>query len=149
MIEIVEANASHVGDIILGMREHDLGEFNVVGTDPRKMILESLEKSARSWTALLDGTAVCMWGVREESVLGGGHIWLITTKAVDEFPLDFLRLSFKSVRETLSEFKFLYGYVEDNYALSHRWMKWLGFRPVSFSDLGPIKLHRYELSHGN
>lgn len=149
MIEIVPAVVQHIPDILAGMREHDKGEFVIAGTDPEAMIIQSLAKSARSWTALLDGKAVCMWGVREESMLGGAHIWLITTEAVDKFPLDFLRLSLKSVREALAEFKFLYGYVEHDYSLSHRWMKWLGFRPVGFADLGPIKLHRYELSHGN
>lgn len=149
MIEIVEATEGHIEDIVEGMRAHDRGEFSVLGTDPRPMIARSLKKSAKSWVALLDDKAVCMWGVNEESLLGGGHLWLITTEAVDKFPLDFLRISFKTVKEVAHEFKFLYGYVENDYSLSHRWMKWLGFEPVSFTDLGKIKLHRYELRHGH
>lgn len=149
MIEIVTASADHIEGMIETMRAHDQFEFDTLGTDPGHMIARTLEKSARSWTALLDGKPVCMWGVNEESLMGGGHLWLITTRAVDEYPLDFLRISFKTVREIAAEFKFLYSYVESDYSLSHRWMKWLGFRPVSFSDLGSIKLHRYELSHGN
>lgn len=149
MIEIVQASAEHVPGMIAGMRDHDKGEFRVLGTDPAILIVDTLRRSARAWTALLDGSPACMWGVREESILGGAHIWLITTEAVDQFPLDFLRISMKSVREAAQEFKFLYGYVEHEYSVSHRWMKWLGFRPVSFADLGPIKLHRYELSYGN
>lgn len=149
MIEIIEAKREHIPELVRALRDHERLEFNTFATDPQTMLTKTLQKSVRAWTALLNEKPVCMWGVTEESILGGGHLWLVTTDAVDEFPLDFLRISFKTVRELKNEFKFLYGYVEDSYNISHRWMKWLGFKPVSFSDLGMIKLHRYELSHGN
>lgn len=144
MITLVPANAIHAPSIIATMRQHDKFEFDIAGGDPIEAILETLRKSAAAWSALVDQEVACMWGVKEESVITGAHLWLITTPLIEKHKHRFLVESQKVVRSCLISYKFLYGYVDAHYERSINWMKWLGFEIVSEADIGKMKLLRFE-----
>lgn len=151
MIYIVPAKSEHIEGLIANMREHDRFEYEVAGQPPSMAIRTTLEKSIDAWTGFVDQDVACMWGINEESLMTGAHIWLVTTPLVEKRPYKFLIESRRVVKKAINLYQYLYGYVDTQYEMSARWMEWLGFEPVSLHDLGKMRVYRYEMraAHGD
>lgn len=148
MMELIPAKPEHAEAIVKNLREHDKFEFNVANVNPVKDILKTLKKSPEAWTAVIDNEVCCMWGIKEESVITGAHMWLITTNLVEQYPYKFLVESKRVTRRAVRTYFMLYGYVDAEYTMSNKWMEWLGFVPNSLVDIGQMKLIRYEMRAG-
>lgn len=149
MIYLVPATPEHVPELVASMRLHDKFEFEIAGGDPVKAIQITLDKSAAAWSALADRQIACMWGVKEVSLVTGAHLWLITTPLIEKHKHRFLAESKRVVDQCLVSYQFLYGYVDVQFELSIKWMKWLGFEMTSQHDLGKLTLLRFEQHYGN
>lgn len=144
MIFLVPASIEHACVLVPEMRIHDKFEFENAGVDPTEAVMESVRQSAAAWSALVDGKVACMWGVKEESLVTGGRLWLITTPIVEKHPYRFLVESKRIVDDLIVTYQFLYNYVDAQYETSVRWMQWLGFEVASLSDVGKMRLYRFE-----
>lgn len=142
---ICPALPKHAEQIVAAMREHEKMEFAVIQEDPIKLIKDSLERSDVAWSAFVDGQIVCMWGIKRESLITGGHIWLVTTPLVEKHARRFLRENRRVVREAVKTYYLLYGYVDAAYLKSCKWMEWLGFKPTTEANIGSLHLIRYEM----
>lgn len=145
MIELVPATPRHAEEIVKNLREHDKFEFDIARVDPVADMKKTLQKSKYSWAAIVDGEVGCMWGIKEETIATGAHIWLVTTSLIEKHPRRFLVESRKVVRAAVQSYYILYGYVDATYTISTKWMEWLGFVPVALVDIGQMKLIRYEM----
>lgn len=143
-VEFVDARPEHVPPLVGNMRAHDREEFEVAGAEPVGSIISTMARSAMAKVALVDGEAACLWGVKEDSVVGGGHIWLVTTPLVERHPRTFVRRSREAVDCAMNEHPLLWGLVDSRYAVSRRWMEWMGFEAVSEVVFRDIPLVRYE-----
>lgn len=142
MIQLVPLEQYMIDEICHNLREHDKKEFALFEF---QTIQESIDNSAEKWCALVDNKPACMWGIRQESLLTGASIWLISTPLIEQHPYRFLVESRRAIKSAVDTYFMLYGYVDADYAKSSRWLEWLGFDAVAVMKFDEITLLRYEL----
>lgn len=143
-IEVVDALPQHIPPLVARMRAHDREEFEMAGTPPVGSICATVARSQVAKVALVDGEEACVWGVKEDSLVSGGHLWLVTTPLIEEHPVRFLRCSRDIVDCAMNDHPLLWGLVDAKYRVSRRWMEWLGFEAVSTVAFREMTLIRYE-----
>lgn len=140
-VQIIPARPEHIEPIARRMRQADRDEvFAASGKTATEALEYSLEKSAHSWTAIVDGVPEAMFGVGDLNILAGvGAPWLLGTDAVEENVKLFLRLSRDFKAQLLSRYPVLRNFVDDRNTASVRWLRWLG---ASMSD--PVDIRGYQ-----
>lgn len=116
--------------LTLDMRRADREEVEALsGKNPRDVLVESVEKSAKAWAGLADGRLVCLFGVVPLSLVGvTGIPWLLGSDEVCTFSRQFLRRNKAYVAEMLADYPVLANVVDARNAVSIRWLRWLGFK---------------------
>lgn len=145
MIEMVPSTLAHGVEIAMQLRDHDREEFYKFGLDPVLEIPKNIQTSVVAQTALVDGEVAMVWGLKQNSLLSGVNVWLITTRTIEKKSYQFLAKSRRAVMEALAEHSYLYCYVDAAYETSVRWLEWMGFEPSQIVDLADMKLIRYEM----
>lgn len=116
--------------LTLELRRADRDEVEAMsGRNPRAVLVESVEKSAKAWAGLADGRLVCLFGVVPLTLIGiTGTPWLLGSPEVCAFSRQFLRRNRAYVAEMLADFPRLANAVDARNAVSIRWLRWLGFQ---------------------
>lgn len=140
MIELRTTIATDIEAIIPHLRAHDRKTIDRLGLDPVALLRRTFNNGSPMFTATVDGIPACMWGIEKKSLLSVWMLWMLTTDAIDEHPIRFLRESRKIIKSLYSAYGTLEGMVDDDFRVSARWLRWLGFREVSGSE---FKLMRY------
>jgi len=69
-------------------------------------------RRSQSCALLLDDAVVCVWGIQAASILANSaYVWLLTSRAVDEHPMLFLRQSKRMREAMLAEYGTIEGVV--------------------------------------
>ena len=138
MISVVLAEASHVDDIMLDLRDADRDEWVAGGARPIRMALlravtPDVDTVAR--TALDErGVALCMWGGCD------GRLWLVATNAAVPRAVSLHRVLGPWLQELVDRWGTLTAVADKRNIQHHRWLKWLGFKPVREVRTGPFGL---------
>jgi hypothetical protein len=150
--EIVPAQIEHVPAIASNMREADREELRSAWCmTPLDCMFHGLRYSEKTWTGLIDGVPVCMFGCVPASILGNvGRPWMVGTNSLDKYPLVFLRRCKREgcLAEMLERFDRLENYVDVRNKRAIQWLMWLGFDIRQPPELiGPYKLpfFRFEM----
>lgn len=144
MIEIRASRVSDIERIIPRLRAHDRKTIERLSLDPARLLRQTLENGNPMLTAVDDGVPICMWGIDKQSLLSPWMIWMLTTDAIDNHQVKFLRWSRILVREWGRQYGTLEGWVDADFGVSVRWLRWLGFKEIADGD---FKRMRYV--HGN
>lgn len=131
MIEIRQALFEDAVAILPMLRLHDQKTIERLGLDPLNLLKRTFDNGSPIEVALSDGIPACMWGIEKKTLLSPWMLWMLTTEAVDKNPVKFLRESRRVVKTWADEHGTLEGLVDSNFAVSVRWLRWLGFRPVA------------------
>jgi hypothetical protein len=134
MIEIREATFADAIDMLPRLRLHDQKTIERLGLDPVSLLKRTFDNKAPIHVALVGGVPACMWGIEKKTLLSPWLIWMLTTELVDKSPIKFLRESRRVVQEWSAEFGTLEGLVDSNFDTSARWLRWIGFRPISVDE---------------
>lgn len=128
-VEIVPATLEHVAEMAPRMRAVDRDEvFAASGMDPAQALVLSLMTSTETWAAVRDGRVVCIWGVGDaDGYPGVGVPWLLGTDDVRGVSRRFLRECRRYVAGWMARYQVLVNFTDDRNALSHDWLRWLGF----------------------
>lgn len=128
--EVEVRPATYRDALVLPLRRADRDEIEALtGRNPRAVLVESVEASAKAWAGLADGTLVCLFGVVPKSLVGiTGIPWLLGSDDVCAYSRQFLRRNRAYVDVMLADFPYLINVVDARNAVSIRWLKWLGFR---------------------
>lgn len=105
-----------------------------VKTNPRaKMVLsQCLARSEHSWTGLVDGQIVCLWGLCPPTLLSDqAYIWLLTTDEIEEHKFLFIRHSQMMMEKMLDVYPVIIGEVEINNFRARQWLRWLGAKFIT------------------
>lgn len=145
---MISIRPARVEDAKLELRAHEQFIFGTMGFDSEKEIAESIEKANFAWTAFVDDAPACIWGIQQDNLMGGVHLWMITTPLVDKNCRAFLKLSREVTSACADRFGTLFGYVDINFKKSLKWMEWLGFHPVFDIPLDNLVIRKFE-RHGN
>lgn len=128
--------------VIVDMRDADAEEvWAMAGVGPHDAVMQSWKFSAlRHATGLVDGRAVCVFGVGVQSILSDeGAPWLLGTRELEQHARPFFRLSQAWMAETRQHYSLLANYVSARNVKSIRWLGWLGFtlarEPVMFRGI--------------
>jgi len=140
MIELRQTQLEDIEAIIPRLRAHDRKTIEKLSLDPVALLRETYNNGSPMFTATLDGEPICMWGLERKSLLGVWLLWMLTTDAVDENPVKFLRESRRIVRAFYRDYGTIEGMVDADFDTSVQWLLWLGFHEVAD---GEYKRMRY------
>jgi hypothetical protein len=140
VIVIREAREADIALIIPHLRAHDKKTIERLDLDPVALLRQTFANGSPMMTALDGDRPICMWGMEKKSLLSSWMIWMLTTDAVDQYPIRFLRASRALVRVWADTFGTIEGMVDSDFDISVKWLRWLGFREVRD---GEFKLMRY------
>jgi len=139
--EIVRALPEHIEQVAKRVRQADRLElFLAYREEPAAVLRRSFDESLLSWTGMIDGEPVCMFGVAPGVILGDvGHPWMVGTDRLDRHPFVFLRRCKGCVREMLAAFSTLENYVHQENRRALQWLMWLGFKvSIPGEPMGPF-----------
>lgn len=101
------------------------------------------------FTGTADGEPVCMFGVKEPSMLGNVACpWMIASNRLEFYSRPFLRMSKRLVQEVWrKEFPVMQNFVDERNVVAVRWLQWVGFsvyypKPYGMDNL---PFHRFEM----
>lgn len=129
-IEILPAEASHITAIASRVRPDDERElFDFAGVTAREAMAFGIGASRIALTGLVDGEAVCMFGVSTISAVGNvGRVWMVGTDLLDKYSKIFLRRCAPEVAKMLCEYQRLENCVDVRNDKAIAWLLWLGFK---------------------
>ncbi len=147
--KIIQATDEHVSLIAPYVRTPDRDELLAsTGCRPETALRSGLRFSSHAMTGFVDGEAVCMWGVVEESLIGNvGVPWMVGTSRLDQCAMTFLRYCRVPVMEMLQTYDNLFNYVDARNKKAIRWLRWLGFKIEDPRPYGVMNLpfHRFTM----
>lgn len=124
---IVDAERNHAVQLARALRDGDKIEIAAGGLTERKAVWRSYKQSVLCKTAFVDGEIAAMWGLGGTLMSMRGNPWLLTTSAVEKYPMDFAREARKAVREMLTIRPILFNYVLASYEHAVRFLQIIGF----------------------
>lgn len=149
-VEIIPATEQHVDEIARAVRPADVEElWATTMSSPRAVMMRGLKYSDKAMVGLVNGKAVCMWGIVHESLIGPcGAPWMVATIALDEHAKIFLRRCKKVLVDMFAGYQHLENYVDARNTKAIQWLKWMGFNVDKETETyGMLKLpfHKFTM----
>jgi hypothetical protein len=120
------------------MREEDLWGLMALGEDPPEGLLAAIRFSTKPEKIFFDGELTAIWGVVPYCLLTGhGMPWVLTTAAVNKYPIAFYKESMRVVSELRTRYSRLYSLIDSRHTSSLKWADRLGFKVELPQALGP------------
>lgn len=148
-VKIIPATPEHAIALALTIRPEDRAEIWAAAYQkPEQAMIAGIARG-ETFTGLVDGVPVCMFGVVQESlVMSVGVPWLIASREIEQHGVRFLRRCKKGVRELLAKYDNLQNYVDARNLRAIHWLKWLGFKvnetPEPFGYL-QVPFHKFTM----
>jgi hypothetical protein len=144
--QVVPARPAHVARIAKRMRPHDVRECFAFGRSPKQALRAALAASPLSWTALLDGKPVAMFGLAPADMMSGvGAPWMLGTDEVPKGARKLLSWGPHFVEAMQREFPTLANYVSEENRQAHRLLRAFGFDIEADSViLGDLPFRRFQ-----
>jgi hypothetical protein len=133
-VQYLEATLQHAEAFAPLLRAGDVEEGRALGLEPREALVESVLNSSEAYAVTFNGELGAMFGVvpLRGTVLGTrGLVWILSGRAVDRYPLAFLKASRQVLDALRKHFDVLTNVVDARYEASLRWLRWLN------CELGP------------
>ena len=118
------------------------------GRDPVEVLEETFAQSDVSWTGLLDGEPVCIFGVVCYDLLETtGRPWFVATDKILRMQKTFLKMSRPYLALMQGKYMRLENWVDERNDASLRWLNWLGARFFESVPCGPdgVPFLRFEI----
>lgn len=149
-VEVRLARISDLADLAPRLRAADVEEIRAIANlEPYAALRASFMWSVPSWTGIVGGELVCMFGVTPHWPLarGVGQPWLLGSDAIERHAVAFLRCSRPCLRDMLKAFRRLENFIDARNRVSIRWLEWLGFTIHPAAPHGPFGLpfHRFTM----
>ena len=152
MTLIRPARLSDVAELAEFLRPADKAECWNSGSRPSELIRQGIEISPWCYMAEDDHGPIAIWGVGISSLIGGvGIPWCLTTAGVESRRWLFARQSKLWVERMRDGWGMLEGWCDADYAVSLRWLQWLGFtidEPIANYQTGHLFHRVWMTGHG-
>lgn len=128
-VRIVPVEPWHLPYVAERMRAIDARECREIGgVEPLAALERSIASPGPRWTALFDDEPVALFGVTQDTLLGGdiGTAWLLGTDRLQRDWRAFARASKPVVAELLMRYRALSNVLLTDNTLCMRWLAWLG-----------------------
>lgn len=134
---IVPAAVSHAVELAPRLRKADIDELKAsTGGDPLELLVEAVlypGALSRAFLDPADGSVAGMFGVAPVDEKAGS-VWLVSTYAVERYPLRFLRRCKRFLPKLHAYRPLLFNYVDARNTVHLTWLKWLGFSFVALHE---------------
>ncbi len=144
---IVVAEPAHIRLLADDLRAADRAEVEAAGMDARKALWRSFRQATLARTAFVDGEIAAMWGVGGCPLGTLGRPWLLTAPPIEHAKVAFVREARYEVREMLTLFTELRGFVDARYQRAIRLLQIMGFNISESFPFGPygVPFRQYSL----
>lgn len=148
--QIVAARPEHAHRMAPRMRAAEVMEIRAShDMEPATMLLSEVEKSSIAWAWVVGDEVGCMFGIVDAGsfLSQESYPWMLTTDLVEKHWRFFARSCRELLPEVLSRHSRLSGMVDARYALSVRWLSWMGARIEVARPWGPagVPFHPFTL----
>lgn len=147
--KIVRATIHHAKDMAPRMRPMEVEEIMASHMmTPLQCLTEGVQTSISAWSWIVDNEVACMFGISKFNVFDDDcYAWLLSSNLIDKYPMRFARRCKEVLPELLSHNGALIGNVDARYALSIRWLQWMGAKIENAEPFGVMGLpfHRFVL----
>ena len=128
-IEVRKCRGRDIKGMKEKLRKEDILEIErKTGREPYHVLVESYRKSDIAFVGLIDNEIACAWGVAKESILSDeSTIWLLSTEMMKKAPVAVAKKTKKELEKLLQIYPKIGNYVDSEYRLCIRWLRWLGF----------------------
>ena len=129
MHQIVQTRPEHVEALLPFIRQADVEELWALDhKTPEAGLIQSVMSSTESWTGIVDGQVICIFGVAPVSMLcGEGMPWMVGSTLIEKYARIFLKHDKSIVDKWLEMFPHLFNYVDERNIKAKVWLKRLGF----------------------
>lgn len=146
--DVVRAQVEHVRPVAEHMRAADALEVHLsANKTPFEALRDGFVRSLYSWTILLRGEPIGMFGLSSLTMLSNtGVPWLLGTDKMLNIRRQFIEESIERVEFMLTVYPHLINFVHVDNAPSIRWLQVLGFTLDEPIPVGPFQapFHKFE-----
>lgn len=148
---IRQAEEHDAFELVRVMRDEDAAECFAGGVHPLEAVQHSMRTSDASWSVLVGGELVAMFGVGPLAGVSElvGQVWFLTGEGFSRHRRACVRAARPAIAVMLQFYPVLFNIIDARYAAAVRWAKWLGFdvgEPQPFGPAGvpfvPARLRR-------
>jgi hypothetical protein len=144
IVRVEPARPDHIPAVLANLRPWEKDRIAAV-EHPEKILADQISRSTMAFAGLFDDEVAWLWGLETRTVLNDVvHVWLITTRAIEEHPVTFLRHLRRIAELILVEHGTIEAELFADNALPAKWLKWLGaeLAPSSQSGILDVTLRR-------
>lgn len=134
---IVDAERSHIAQLVDNMREADAAEATALGFRPRAALWRSFRRGIMRRSAFIDGEIAAMWGLCGNLLSNEGTPWLATTPVIERMPVAFIKEARREVARMISIRPVLRNVVPARYTKAVGLLYVLGFTLGDPEPFGP------------
>lgn len=125
--------------VAANMRDVDVLEVAASGgRTPLLALVDSINESTISQTAVFDGVPVAIFGFVYDDISDKAGVWMLCTNDVYKHRATFLRESVRILTGWLPLAEELYNFVAVDNAITRRWLKLAGFVEGDEMPYGPM-----------
>lgn len=126
-LDIIDAQPWHARLALKDMRLRERKAFKRLGLNAEEFLIREINRSDVAKSGFY-GNLLALWGIQRESIFDDKvFLWMIVTKAAENYPLLFARHSKRILTEYLACYGKIFTFVDTDFHLSIKWMNWLGF----------------------
>lgn len=120
--------AADIAFLAAHMRIEDRRELiGAVGPDVQREVERCVRNSAKCWVCRYDGVVLAAFGVIETNPLQKhGILWMLSTRYTVNHKVYAGKWTKKGLAAFLSDFEYLYNYIDAGNKATIAWLKWLG-----------------------
>jgi|7_EtaG_2_1085326.scaffolds.fasta_scaffold01769_6 hypothetical protein len=127
-IDIVYSNSDDAGFLHNNLRPQDVRECLIHGVTPyRALHMPLYDKKCKTFTALVDDKAICMFGTMGHDHSRMGSVWLLGSSLIEKNYFSFLKASHEMVELMQNDYEILENVVPADHQKTISWLGWLGF----------------------
>ena len=145
--QIVPARPTHVGPLIAGMADEAIVGITHRGV-ARRELRKLVARCSETWTAVLDGRPLAMWGLIAGTLETEGYVWFCVTEEARNHKRMMANASRAWLQDLLQGgmLHAVYGYILDGDARVARYAQFLGFTIDAPTDLGGVMVRKIRMT---
>lgn len=140
-MEFAPIQKKHIDELVSNIRKADREEVQNMTMLPLYDAIElAVKSSEKSSVCLSRNKVICLMGIIRPTLLSNiGMPWFLTTYEIEKNKKALLYYPSLILKEMLTDFNKLVGYVDANYIQAINWLKWMGFKVSEPVEFGPKK----------
>ena len=127
-VKVTDSLLEDVYELIPLLRREDVREVKTTGLTAEQALLNGFIYSNKCYTVRVNNEIAGMFGISDYlQPKGFGNIWFLGSDKMKTIPRDWLVLGRKYIKEFLTEYDILNGFIDSRQKLHIKWLQTMGF----------------------